>query len=490
MTYPVVPIELADVQGFLINEYIDKSYTRYLMLQVTDATAAKKFISSLTGSITNAKAAGGDNCLNIAFTAPGLAALGMHNDNVHAFLREFREGMVTPHRQRLLGDFDSSAPENWNWGGPNNDLVHVLLLIFGKDKESTLAYVSELQQKINAGGLKEIFEVDARILPGQKEHFGFRDGISQPLIKGSGMAGSLDDKDDLNAGEFLLGYRNEYNVFPDAPLVVVPQGNTSLLQDDAAGSGAKDLGHNGTYLVVRQLKQDVNAYWSFLNAQTKKPDGSVNAAASRKLAAKMMGRWPSGAPIVKWPDEDPAILYPDKDPSTYVDDNDFFYNENENKADNDKDGMRCPFGAHTRRTNPRDSFENNKKEESLLLSNRHRIIRRARSYGEPYIGSPDNHEPAGEVGMMFSCFNADISRQFEFIQYTWANYPKFKQLVNDPDPMIGVKENPEAGTEQIFTIPAHPANKYITGLQRFVTVKGGGYFFFPSITVIKYLATI
>jgi len=152
--------------------------------------------------------------------------------------------------------------------------------------------------------------------------------------------------------------------------------------------------------------------------------------------------------------------------------------------------MKCPFGAHIRRLNPRDSFEENTKKDSILLSNRHRIIRRARLYGEPIVSSPTEFTPNGEVGMLFSCFNADISRQFEFIQYTWANYPKFKQLVNDPDPFIGVKENPAPGTHQVFTIPSQPVNKYVTGMQRFVTVRGGAYFFFPSLTSIKYLATI
>ena len=94
------------------------------------------------------------------------------------------------------------------------------------------------------------------------------------------------------------------------------------------------------------------------------------------------------------------------------------------------------------------------------------------------------------MGIMFACFNADISRQFEFIQYTWANYPKFKQLVNDPDPFIGVKHIAEEDTQQVFTIPAKPINKYVTGLQRFVTVKGGAYFFFPSLNTVKFLGTL
>ncbi len=236
-------------------------------------------------------------------------------------------------------------------------------------------------------------------------------------------------------------------------------------------------------MVLRQLQENVDGYWSFINEKTKNADGSLNEQASKKMAAKMMGRWPSGAPIVKFPDADPADN-PSIDAANYVNDNDFLY------QDNDKDGLRCPFGSHSRRVNPRDSFEENTVKESILLSNRHRIIRRARPYGDPFIGSPTNHKASSDMGIMFACFNADISRQFEFIQYTWANYPKFKQLVNDPDPFIGVKHIAEEDTQQVFTIPATPVNKYVTGLQRFVTVKGGAYFFFPSLNTVKFLGTL
>ena len=477
----MVSIELSDVQGFLVSDYNHMRSSRYLVLHVTDPVAAKKFISDISSGITNAKNPESGNALNIAFTAPGLRALGMKENNIKSFVREFREGMVTPHRQRLLGDFDSSAPENWSWGGPGNEEAHVLLLVFGVDSAAAEANCNALRTKFT-GGLKEVFQIDGHVQPGNKEHFGFRDGIAQPFIKGSGLSGK--ESDNLNAGEFLMGYKSEYNVYPDTPYVSDKQGNLDLLHEDVAGSGYKDLGRNGSYFVLRQLQQDVKGYWTFLNEKTKNEDGSLNVKESKKLAAKMMGRWPSGAPIVKWPDEDPVDAHPNEDPEKFANDNDFLYNAT------DKHGMKCPFGAHTRRTNPRDSFEENTEKESILLSNRHRIIRRARTYGAIHAGSPTDFNPEGEVGLLFGCFNADISRQFEFIQYTWANYPKFKQLFNDPDPFIGVKENPEPGLEQVFTIPSQPVNKYITGMQRFVTVKGGGYFFFPSLTVVKYLATI
>lgn len=478
----MVSIELSDVQGLLVNEYHEMQHSCYVMLQVTDARQAKEFIRSVAGDITNVTAKTENNCLNIAFTALGLRALGLKEENMQTFVREFREGMVTPHRQRLLGDFDSSDPANWAWGAPHNDEVHLMLMIFGVDKVATDTYAGNIKARYSASGLREVFSIDSQVLPGNKEHFGFRDGISQPFIKGTGISGK--ESDNLNAGEFLLGYKCEYNVYPDTPFIFAPQGDLSLLHDDAAGSGYKDMGRNGTFLVLRQLQEDVKGYWSFINDKTKNEDGSLNERESKKLAAKMMGRWPSGAPIVKYPDRDPIEQYPDQDPEKFINDNDFFYN------DTDKHGMKCPFGAHIRRLNPRDSFEENTKKDSILLSNRHRIIRRARLYGEPIVSSPTDFTPNGEVGMLFSCFNADISRQFEFIQYTWANYPKFKQLVNDPDPFIGVKENPAPGTHQVFTIPSQPVNKYVTGMQRFVTVRGGAYFFFPSLTSIRYLATI
>lgn len=201
----------------------------------------------------------------------------------------------------------------------------------------------------------------------------------------------------------------------------------------------------------------------------------------------MFGRWPSGAPLSK---------FPDKDPGGASDDNDFLYYHD------DHDGAKCPFGSHARRMNPRDNFEENKPGKSTILSNRHRLMRRARLYGEPIIGSPTNHSPEGEVGLYFTCFGADISRQFEFLQYTWSNFPKIKELYFDPDPIIGVVESPEVkavgygvdrrkeAQPQQFTIQGKPYNKVVKDLKRFVTIRGGAYFFFPSITSIRYLCTI
>jgi len=473
-------LELSEIQAFLLNEYAAMGCSKYYLMQVKDAAATKTFLAYVAHSITHANVTVTDTCLNIGFTSNGLKQLGYHETNMHSFSREFREGMVTEHRQRLLGDFESSDPLKWNWGGPANERVDLILMVFGKDEATAQNFYQELAAKF-ATALSVVHVLDGSPLPNNREHFGFRDGISQPVIKGSGFQPS-GNNNDIEPGEFVLGYKNEYNVYPDTALLKVAQGKHELLSDNAEGIADeqtklkyKDVGQNGTYFVLRQLQQDVNGFWEFLKKQAAADaDEKTRQEEATMLAAKMMGRWPGGAPLVKY-DKDPCI--------EIVDDNFNYLKE-------DASGDKCPFGAHIRRMNPRDVFEESPQNVSLNLTRRHRIMRRVRSYGEDFIGSAANHQPNGEVGLLFGCFNANISKQFEFIQYTWANSPKFKRLYVDPDPFIGVREDTEKKLQQVFTIPQTTASRVITDMQSFVTVKGGGYFFFPSISVIKFLATI
>jgi Dyp-type peroxidase family len=471
-------LELEDIQGYIIRGYANMNYSKYCFLRVTDSIKAKKWLNDIVDDLTISthiinKADLPSTNLNIAFTATGLIALGLVSENVTAFSREFREGMLTEHRRRMLGDVGASKAEDWVWGGPNTDQVHICLLVFGKDKETCENYYTSLEKVFTNSGIGVVKNIDGQTLPNNKEHFGFRDGISQPTIIGSGKTSEPTNR--IKAGEFILGYPNEYNVLPDTPLINKEQGNLNLLNADMGGTGKKDLGRNGSYLVIRQMEQDVTGFWNFMNEKTKNEDGSININESNKLAAKIMGRWPSGAPVTKFPDVDPGGI---------SDDNDFGY------AKEDKDGAKCPFGSHLRRCNPRDSLEDNTPKESIKLSNRHRIIRRARLYGDPFVGSPTNTNPNGEVGILFNCFNADISRQFELVQFTWANSTKIKNLYNDPDPIIGTNEISHNGLPQNFTIQGCPFNKTVTDLKRFVKIKGGAYFFFPSISSIRYLASL
>ena len=157
-------LELSEIQAYLFNDYKQMGCSRYYLMQVKDKAAAKKFIASVAGSITHANAAISEACLNIGFTSKGLEALGYNEKNMHTFSREFREGMVTDHRQRLLGDFDSSDPAKWQWGGPANERVDLILMVFGKDDATAENYFQQLKQKFEPG-LSVVHILNGKPLP-------------------------------------------------------------------------------------------------------------------------------------------------------------------------------------------------------------------------------------------------------------------------------------------------------------------------------------
>ena len=195
----------------------------------------------------------------------------------------------------------------------------------------------------------------------------------------------------------------------------------------------------------------------------------------------MVGRWPSGTALVQSPDQD--------DP-TVTNRDDFTYHET------DQEGLKCPLGAHIRRTNPRDSLTPEPgSEKSVAFGNRHRLLRRGRAYGKPFDISMDpatflkrlDHEVAPvSRGLHFICLNANIGRQFEFVQHTWANNPNFNGLYRDPDPIIGPRTSNGRQHDQ-FTIQQEPAREQVNGLPAFVRTRGGGYFFLPSRRALSFL---
>jgi deferrochelatase/peroxidase EfeB len=285
----------------------------------------------------------------------------------------------------------------------------------------------------------------------------------------------------------VLGYRNEYDMYPDSPSVAAGSPGAELL-GEGREAGTKDLGRNGSYLVFRQLEQDVAAFWRFL-----KERAGGRAREAVWLGAKMVGRWPNGAPLSLFPEEPPS------DPG-YVPTNDFLYLDEKTPGRGDPYGQKCPIGSHVRRTNPRDSLAPGP-EKSLEVTRRHRILRRGRAYGAPLTPStePDalmDTPPDGVPrGLLFLCLNADIARQFEFIQQTWVVSPKFENLCSDPDPVIAPHLDPAlAGSrpDEIsnFTIPRDPVRRRETGLRRFVSMRGGAYFFVPGLSALRYLAAL
>jgi Dyp-type peroxidase family len=461
-------LDLADIQGLVARGYSTLRAACYLMLEIVTPDAARTWLGQLSTRVATGEAVPAETALNVALTSSGLQKLGLSAEILAAFSTEFLEGMITPFRSRILGDDGGSAPQYWAWGGPQSPEVELLLLLFARDDASlSRLYAAEAEQ-LSAHGLRQTARLDTVDL-GDKEHFGFHDGVSQPIIPGLSKTGTPDNT--VKVGEFVLGYPNEYGLYTDRPLVSPQDDPQGRLPGDAAGSGNRDLGRNGSYLVFRQLSQDVAGFWAFMQQSAAVLGGSDSAAPTR-LAARMVGRWPSGAPLV---------LAPDQDASDLADANDFGY------FHTDALGLRCPLGAHVRRANPRDSLDPQPgSQQSVAVGKRHRLLRRGREYGPAPASSGDPPGQTVDRGLHFICLNANIARQFEFIQHTWVNNPKFHGLYDDADPLVASHRGPGAR----FTIQADPVRKQITGLPQFVTVRGGAYFFLPGVRALRYLAGV
>ncbi len=463
-------LELSDMQGLLVRGYGSLRAASFILLQIVDRDRAKGWLKGMAERVTPGDVRPETSSLQLALSYPGLVALGLKQETLNGFSEDFQSGMTTPHKQRALGDTETSAPQHWVWGGTQEDAepIHLLLLLYAVDDNELDHLATELQSGFEAAGLKQVHQTLQTVhLAEPKEHFGFRDGISQPLIEGLPKAAGADNA--LAAGEFILGYPNAYDRFTERPLVAAnaPQAGDLPIAEGVReeDQGKRDFGKNGSYLVFRQLQQEVKGFWDFIQQQSSSSEASI------RLASKMVGRWPSGAPLTLAPEQDDPQL------STA---NDFNYHQE------DGDGLKCPFGAHIRRTQPRDSLDPEPgSQKSLDFANRHRILRRGRVYGEPLAASlkPEDlmtAEESGERGLHFICLNANISRQFEFVQQTWALDPRFNGLYTDPDPIMGPGGD--------FTEQACPVRKKTYGLPRFVQVRGGGYFFLPGLRALRYLA--
>jgi Dyp-type peroxidase family len=460
-----LPVEAHDVQGIVFRGYGHLPACCYPLLQIGDPARARGFLRALCDRVARGVPAAQEVAVHAAFTHAGLRALGLPEDVLQGFAREFIAGMTGPHKSRFLGDVDASAPEHWQWGGPSNPEVHAVLIVLAHSQARLDALLGDLRAAWTAAGLTELRTLTtAELTPSATEHFGFADGISQPAIDGYHPAPS--DLHLVKAGEFVLGYENEYGLYTERPMLPAARDPFALLPLDVEGSPRHDLGRNGTYLVFRQLRQDVVAFRNTVDALTRKDDGSPDPHARDLLAAQMVGRWPSGASLIDAPYGD--------DPSK-ADQNEFRYHRE------DPDGMKCPIGAHVRRANPRDALAPHPgTEQSLDVNRRHRLIRRGRVYG-PQLpeGAPDD---GVDRGLIFVAVNANITRQFEFVQHSWLIDPRFNGLYEEADPIMG------ALSSNTFAAPGNPVRARCTGLPRFVTVTGGSYFFMPGVRALRYLA--
>jgi Dyp-type peroxidase family len=471
-------LEREDIQGIVVSAYKHLQCAAYVLLRVTDSPKARSWLGQRVTEVTPSENKHASLSINLAFTCCGLQNLGLSQDVLATFSLPFQEGMAVPYRARLLGDNDENDPSRWDWGTSNNS-VDILLMLFAKDEATLNSALEREQSAFTAGGVEQVKVLQAGRQPNTHEHFGFADGIGQPVMEGTGNKQRQLERThhatELPVGEFLLGYSNVYKVIAPSPAVAAvadPQQLLPAIPTDATGLngevGMHDLGRNGSYLVFRQLSQRVASFWQFLDKATCAPNGVSNPEARDCLGAKFVGRYKSGAPLV---------LSPQHDDPTLQNENNFTY------YDKDPNGVACPIGSHIRRANPRDSLGPDP-ATALNSANRHRILRRGRSYGHHL--EDVMIDDGKERGLHFICLNGDIERQFEFVQQTWINNPVFAGLDGEVDPLVG---NLKKG-DSIFTVQAEPLRQRVRGLSRFVVMKGGAYFFLPGVQALKYLASL
>ncbi|MGZ3337643.1 MAG: Dyp-type peroxidase [Isosphaeraceae bacterium] len=434
-----VVLELDDIQSGVLRPRPSPYAATYVLLNIDDVIAGRELMRRAAGVVNSAAAPSaktGDVSISIALTFQGLKALGVPPKFLDSFPPEFQRGMAA--RAAVLGDTGESAPEHWEkpLGTPD---VHAVLGIVAPSSERLEAALAQGRKAYEGiAGVRAIWRQDCYSLPTDREHFGYRDGIGQPPIEGSGIPGNNPGEEPLKAGEFVLGYRDE-------------MGNNLAPTPDV-------LGKNGSFIVFRKLRQRVAAYRKFLKTNVDSPE------AEELLAAKMMGRWRSGAPLTRCPMHDDAGVAAD---ATLV--NDFMY-----RAD-DPRGLKTPIESHIRRMNPRDS-------EVIGIPRLHRMLRRGTVYGPPL---PEGvlEDDGADRGFMYTIVVAHIDRQFEFIQKEWMNSGEFAGRGDAKDPIAGANN----GTET-FTIPERPIRRCVESMPRFVVTRGGEYAFLPGLRALKWLA--
>lgn len=459
----VHPEDFPDIQGFILHGY-NMPKSRHFVLTIGQVEAALEFLTALTSgsgalSITTAerwpRGVKPEYALNIGLTARGLealklpASLSINPGNFSSFLA----GAVA--RANYVGDFGPNSPDNWvtKLNTANTDRAHLLLSLYTNTAPDRDFYSTQLREMF-AGVIPSPGTPDSDVLEWdvdpyvftdpisgenyRKIHFGYTDGISNPIIDEVGLAPPR---------------RNQLPYVPAWQFVTRDGAMTSYNLPQPL-----EFGQNGTFSAFRILEQDVVAFDAFLAA-----DGR-DEAAQEYLAGKLCGRWRNANPTVLRPDA-PGDMLPD------IQLTDFDYGS-------DTVGQPCPFSAHTRRTNPRG--------DRLVVPNGNkvdrRIMRRADAYGPHYEGGADDGKPRGLAGH-FMC--AMLFNQFEFIMSTWVESGTFPGLKAQAgiDPLLG---NVPDGSNFVYWKSGQPVT--VGGFSRFVTTKGGLYCFIPSITAIKWMA--
>lgn len=436
-------LEFEDIQHILVTR-VPALTGRYEFLSFKDTADARKWLSAILPKVQSAKETTDqlDKCsrwVSVAFTYNGLKAIGVDDAALTNFPEEFQQGMAA--RAEVLGDIDQNAPSNWV-DKTNSPQLCAIIILFARNAEERIAAAEEHRKLLAECPAVEVLSaLDLEAIPPldyAHDHFGYRDRLSQPVIEGTGEEPTPGSGGPIKAGEFILGYPDEAGILAGSQMPEI-------------------LARNGCFMAYRRLEEHVAAFRDFL-----KSNGSTEEE-QELIAAKLMGRWRSGAPLTLAPEKDDPELGADP-----MRNNDFNY------KDKDPLGYAVPLGSHIRRMNPRDTAAN---------INRRRMVRRGATYGS-YLpeGAADDGQERG-IAAFILC--GSLVRQFEFAQNVWVNDKNFHELKNERDPIIGAQD----GTLE-YKIPKRPIRKTIKGLPAFTSVKGGAYFFLPGLKTLQHLASL
>jgi deferrochelatase/peroxidase EfeB len=467
----VASLDLSDIQGNVLRAF-KKRNARHFALRVGRAAQACGLLARMVSGnhddcpqVTPASVwdARPRYCINLGVTAAGLDALALPQSLVALFPAAFRNGPAG--NAAGIGDTEASAPERWRLGGPKNPAAHLLISLFtDESREACLEEMSaRLRTEFAAHDLAEVWTQDAYTQPGDKVHFGYRDGIAQPRIKGASQGMRVDAQPQCEPGEFLLGcgYTNQFggNFIGDLP---------------------QELAANGTYAALRLLGQNVSAFEDFIEEA-----GQRYNLHPEYVAAKLMGRWRNGAPLTLRP-EPPAGSQPGVPTLPDVPDaqlTDFDYSPSAAKPAyyDDADGMRCPVGSHIRRLNPRSA---------LVMGKPHsrRIIRRGMSYG-PVYDPRTRADEAVERGLVGYFICGDLELQFEFLLQVWANMDMATTGIRGTrDPILGAQ--PEHGGQFVLRTDSRNDPVIFNTVPRWITTHGSLYVFMPGFAGLRFLGSL
>lgn len=465
------PIDLEVVQGNILGGFHQGAQS-LVFVQIPSPEAGRTWLRSVQADVVSAatvRAAheafaddGRDRSpvwVNVALSHAGLAALGRPNRELDRFPRAFRAGMAA--RARRIGDTGQSAPDRWP--APYRQSLHAVVIVAADDEAGLADEVARQRRAATDAGLSVVHveEGRARVDEPGHEHFGFRDGISQPGIRGFTEPQNPDDdgqglpgQDLLWPGEFLIGHPRQAGVGGGDEPGRIARGGPEWTDD-------------GSFLVFRRLTQDVPGFHAFVREVADRHGMTEDLA-----GAKVVGRYKSGAPLTTTGLQDrdpgpgdPASLTPERI-------NDFEF-------EGDFDGSQVPLAAHIRKTYPRDQPTDDGGEEDTQT---HRLLRRGIPFGTSYTaGAAARPSFPDDRGLLFLAYQWSIEQQFEHVQRRWVNDPDFPEDDAGQDPVIA--QSPATGA---FALGPDRAD-HVALMQRFVTTTGGEYFFQPSIPALDLL---